>query len=82
MGVVVDVTKCYSYVFLMLKMIKVGFTKMSNSIDVRRSLCLFMSLKIYISLKLIKVLFKFKFYSDDACNITFKYDVELLRYIF
>lgn len=41
-----------------------------------------MSLKMYISLKLIKVLFKFKFYSDDACNITFKYDVELLRYIF
>lgn len=39
-----------------------------------------MSLKMYISLKLIKVLFKF--YSNDACNITFKYDVELLRYIF
>lgn len=26
--------------------------------------------------------FKFKFYSNDACNTTFKYDVELLRYIF
>lgn len=82
MEVVVDVTKCYSYVFLMLKMIKIGFTIMSNSIDVRRILCLFMSLTIYISLKLIKVLFKFKLYSDDACNITFKYVVELLRYIF